>query len=232
MKELPILFSTPMVKAILENRKTMTRRTHGLERINDFVQKGHTFRYDSIEDGPDEDRYVWFEEIGQDGNPTEIYRSAKPQYQIGDHLWTRETFFDARKWKHAPLFADGPDFIYKADEDAFIGCHNWQPSLFMPKDAARIWLECTGVRCERLMNISEEDAFAEGIEWKIKYPEECPDTKYYKDYSVKKKERYAFGYAFGAVNSFITLWDSINGSGSHNLSPWVFVYKFKRIERP
>lgn len=221
MKELPILFSTPMVKAILENRKTMTRRTHGLERINDFVQKGLTLRYDSIEDGPDEDGYVWFEEIGQDGNPTEIYRSAKPQYQIGDHLWVRETFFDARKWKHAPLFADGPDFIFKADKDAIIGCHNWQPSLFMPKEAARIWLECTGVRCERLMDITESDAIAEGVE-----SIEDPDFRKYKEYTEN-----TFNLRYPS-HSFFSLWRNINGKNSVAANPCIFVYEFKKIERP
>lgn len=221
MKQLPILFSTPMVKAILENRKTMTRRTHGLERINDFVQKGRTLRYDSIEDGPDEDGYVWFEEIGQDGNPTEIYRSAKQQYQIGDHLWVRETFFDARKWKHAPLFADGPDFIYKADKDAIIGCHNWQPSLFMPKEAARIWLECTGVRCERLMEITESDAIAEGVE-----SIEDPDFRKYKEYTEN-----TFNLRYPS-HSFFSLWRHINGKNSVAANPWIFVYEFKTIERP
>lgn len=221
MKELPILFSTPMVKAILAGRKTMTRRTHGLERINDFVQKGHILRYDSIEDGQDEDGYVWFEEIGPDGNPTEIYRSAKPKYQIEDHIWVRETFFDARKWRHAPLFADGPDIIYKADEDAFIGCHNWQPSLFMPKEAARIWLECTSVRCERLMDITESDAIAEGVE-----SIEDPDFRKYKEYTENK-----FNLRYPS-HSFFSLWRHINGKNSVAANPWIFVYEFKRIERP
>lgn len=221
MKELPVLFSTPMVQAILENSKTMTRRTHGLERINDYVQKGHTFRYDSIEDGPDEDGHVWFEEIGPDGNPTGIYRSAKPQYQIEDRIWVRETFFDARKWKHAPLFADGPDFIYKADEDAFIGDHNWKPSLFMPKEAARIWLEVTNVRCERLFDISEEDAIAEGVE-----SIENPDFRKYKEYT---EDIFKLRYP---SHSFFSLWRHINGKNSVAANPWVFVYEFKRIERP
>ena len=221
MKELPILFSTPMVKAILAGRKTMTRRTHGLERINDYVQKGYTFRYDSIEDGPDEDRYVWFEEIGQDGNPTEIYRREKPKYQIDDHIWVRETFFDARKWRHAPLFANGPDFIYKADEDAFIGCHNWKPSLFMPKEAARIWLEVTNVRCERLFDISEEDALAEGVEG-------IQDTDFCK-YLEYTEGTFNLRYP---SNSFFSLWRKINGKDSVAVNPWVFVYEFKRIERP
>ena len=125
MKEKPILFSTPMVKAILEGRKTMTRRTRGLNRMNEHPDDW-TITTDVTDKG-----ILFFNKKGYSDR-------AKPQYQIGDRLWVRETFFEARKWKHAPLFSDGPDFIYRADEDAFIGDHNWKPSLFMPKEAVRI----------------------------------------------------------------------------------------------
>lgn len=208
MRELPILFSTPMVQAIYENRKTMTRRTAGLEKIN-IIPENWVYM------GIDEHNIIRF--FNEKAN---LKTSVLPRYQVGDKLWVKETFIE---------FAEGK-YEYKA-QFTYPEYRKWKPSLFLPKAAARIWLEITGVRCERLLDITEADAFAEGIEWKIKYPEECPDTKYYKDYSVKKRERFAFGYGFGAVNSFLTLWDSINGFGSHKLSPWVFVYEFKRIEK-
>lgn len=208
MKEKPILFSTPMVKAILEGRKTMTRRTRGLNRMNEHPDDW-TITTDVTDKG-----ILFFNKNGYSDR-------AKPQYQIGDRLWVRETFFEARKWKHAPLFSDGPDFIYRADEDAFIGDHNWKPSLFMPKEAARIWLEVTNVRCERLQDISKEDALAEGVE-----SIESPDFRKYKEYTEG-----TFNLKF-ATHSFFSLWRKINGKDAVAANPWVFVYEFKRIERP
>ena len=190
MRELPILFSTPMVQAILENRKTMTRRTHGLEKIN-----GCTNAWE-IETSK-LTRIFYFQGKSD-------YQLAFPRYNVGDHIWVRETFFDTRKWKHAPLFAESPDFIYKADEDAFIGEHKWKPSLFMPKEAARIWLEVTKVRCEILQEISNEDCVSEGI-----------------PASDLQGEEY---------RQFVNLWESINGKDSWLNNPFVFIYEFKRIE--
>jgi hypothetical protein len=194
MKELPILFSTPMVQAILEGRKTMTRRTHGLEKVNE--NPNHWLGKDV--NGLFEFEDSKFRDI--------IIIQCKPYYQVNDKLWVRETFFDTKPYKQAPLFADSNEFIYKADKDAFIGDHKWKPSLFMPKEAARIWLEVTNVRCEKLHFISEEDAIAEGS-------------------PMLNSTNYHFVW-------FKNLWQAINGKDSWESNPWVFVYEFKRIEKP
>ena len=211
MKELPILFSTPMVKAIIDGRKTMTRRVVKYKKTIQYPIIGF-----SCFSGSDKFEVRGFHENGEYGGSL-----FNLPYKTGDKLWVRETFFDARKWKHAPLFSDGPDFIYRADEDAFIGDHNWKPSLFMPKEAARIWLEVTNVRCERLQDISKEDAIAEGVE-----SIESPDFRKYKEYTEG-----TFNLKF-ATHSFFSLWRKINGKDSVAANPWVFVYEFKRIERP
>ena len=201
MKELPILFSTPMVKALQENRKTMTRRTAGLEKVNEnpndyyfqslVLHATGEFTFAPIlpNEIPLKDRII----------------TCKPRYRVGDKLWVRETYFDTRKFKDCPLFYDVPDFIYKADKYAFIGEHKWKPSLFMPKEAAYIWLEVTGVRCERLQDISNKDCVSEGI---------LSDGSNGDEYRL-----------------FINLWESINGKDSWLANPWVFVYEFKRIEK-
>lgn len=205
MRELPILFSTPMVQAILENRKTMTRRTAGLERVN-------------------EKPYNWILARKNDMTISNVVSGEmiilNPRCNIGDRLWVKETFFDTRKYQDAPLFANGPEYIYRADKDAFIGEHKWKPSLFMPKVAARIWLEVTGIRCERLQNISEADAIAEGVE--------CIGEK--KLFKYKNYLSRAGGW-IGAATSFLSLWQSINGKDSWELNPWVFVYEFKQINK-
>lgn len=209
MKEHPILFSTLMVQAILENRKIMTRRTKGLEKINETPDNFTLIRNDKVS---------WI--FVFKNKTTGEYTHATPADKKGHKLWVRETFFDARKWKHAPLFSEGPDFIYRADQESFIGEHKWKPSLFMKKEIARIWLEVTNVRCERLHDISESDAIHEGI--KVSHR---TNVCYY-DYILNEY------CTMNADNSFLSLWASINGKESVALNPWVFVYEFKRIERP
>lgn len=221
MRQLPILFSTPMVEAILENRKTMTRRTSGLKQMN---YEPHLWRFDGFNEDKlfAEDNSPYFEVIREDGSYTEFYKRANPRYQVGDQLWVRETFFEARKCRQAPLFHFEPDFLYKADK-AFIGENKWKPSLFMPKEAARLWLEVTSVRCERLQDITDTDAIAEGVE---SWFNESRNVLLYKGYDSVLEEWY------DARKSFISLWRNINGDESVKANPWVFVYEFKRIEKP
>jgi hypothetical protein len=133
--EKPILFSTPMVRAVLTGEKTMTRR----------VIKKHC---------TDIKGFLVNQKIDKDAAPSGI-----APYCVGDHLWVRETFTDV---------PDG-SYIYKEDP-IFDGCSrgsiawDWTPSIFMPKKAARIFLEVKNVRVERVQDISEEDAKGEGIE--------------------------------------------------------------------
>lgn len=221
MRQLPILFSTPMVEAILENRKTMTRRMQGLKQMN---YEPHLWRFDGFNEDKlfAEDNSPYFEVLTEDGSYTEFYKRANPRYQVGDQLWVKETFFEARKCRQAPLFHFEPDFLYKADK-AFIGENKWKPSLFMPKEAARLWLEVTNVRCERLQDITEADAIAEGVLQICDY-----GTTGYLDYTRPDE-------AFSDIDaklSFETLWESINGKKSWVLNPWIFAYTFKRIPKP
>ena len=217
-KETPILYSTPMVKSIVKNTKTKTRRTRGLDKINL---------------NPDD----WiFNEIDPAGsfvfehkNFDETFWVNSPYGNVGDLLWVRETFVDISSYKKAPLFSDlEGNFLYKAD-DEFIGCHKWKPSIHMPKVAARIWLEITHIKIERLQSITHEDAIAEGIEdrW------DCAEREF-RDYMSKNQESNDWGdtYFNQANLSFISLWESINGLGSSELNPWVWVIEFEKVEKP
>lgn len=244
MRELPILFSTPMVQALLAGRKTMTRRTKGLEDINKFSEMGYNLRYDSIEDGPDENGYVYFEINDHKGNPTEKYSKAKPKYQIGDLLWVKESYYAYGKWvkngltkkgsqkfKFVDLTAD--DYLYndnhpKTIQQGHREVIGWykRPSLFMPKAAARIWLKVTDIKVERLHDITEEDAIKEGI----KTIEGLGYTHYtaHKIYTKSELEE-ACPYVESPIHSFLTLWEYINGEESLNANPWVFAYTFEII---
>jgi len=173
MSEKPILFSAPMVREILEGRKTQTRRVVKPQPIEgfDIANNGRAEMYaPTCINKRTGEMYPGKEVFGvadaEQGFPCP-YASA-----LGDRLWVRETFFDARPFKHQPLFAAMDlDYIYRADyayregkrEPSVIGLHHWKPSIFMPRIASRITLEIVSVRVERLRDISEDDAIAEGL---------------------------------------------------------------------
>jgi hypothetical protein len=216
MKIIPVLFSTPMVQAILEESKTMTRR----------VVKSKT-ALEWLEPEMFTPAYV--------ANPE---NNLCPYGKPGDVLWVRETW---AQWNEGGYVYKADGFIerYGAwERDTPKKFHDvervekWKPSLFMPKTACRIFLEVTDVRVERLQDISEEDAIKEGI---LSYECEVIGRRY-KDYLENAK-----GYGHPdhdyptvgvAVTSFSTLWRKINGEQSWWDNPWVWAVSFKRISKP
>jgi len=201
----PILFSTPMVQALLEGRKTMTRRIKGLEKFNEAPD---SWRYDGF---CEEDKTHYMELISSDGQFTEKYFEVVCPYKVGDVFWVRETFY-----KTVAEELNGA-FFYKADVDKLGWTFKWKPSLFMPKEACRIFLKIKSIKVERLHDISEEDAIAEGVN--------CLHP-FYEDYLEKAS------FFHLASESFITLWKKINKKESWNHNPFVFVYEFEQIEKP
>lgn len=178
MKERPILFSAPMVRAILEGRKTQTRRV---------IKPQPESHLD-----PDSVKGAW--ESG--------FIDVKCPYgQPGDRLWVRETF----AWLPDGLNADQNHgrYHYRADGDLAV---KWQPSIHMPRIASRITLRIKDVRVERLQDISDADALAEGVDQT--------------NTSIR-------GYA---AERFKRLWSSINGADSWHSNPWVWVIEFKKVE--
>jgi hypothetical protein len=207
MKERPILMSAPMVNALLEGRKTQTRRIvkHNLTQLGD----GHFYAFDH--------RGINYR---VNTRTTTVRAWANllqfcPYGQPGDRLWVKETFGITES---AP-YADGQVdevAIYRADgwnDDT--GHFKWKPSIFMPRKFSRILLEITEVRVERLQDISEADAKAEGIE---------PELEGWIDYRNPSCQM-----CVNPVGSYRTLWESINGSGSWNKNPWVWVISFKKV---
>lgn len=160
MIEKPILFSTPMVKAIIEGRKSQTRRI-----VKD--QK-------------------WLQWNCPYGNS-------------GDRLWVRETW---------ALHPEKEEILYKATNTYAARKVTWKPSIHMLKVSARIWLEVEEVRVERLQEITDEGAVAEGAMTLGLYP----------------------GYNISPRGHFNGLWTSIHGPESWEQNPFVWVVKFKHIE--
>lgn len=147
MKEKPILFSGPMVRAILEGRKTQTRRVVKPQPLQPGPQ---CLRLYSRPDG----LFVWCSESGV--ALMEPHEMRCPYGQPSDRLWVRET------WGKD----DSGDFVFRADDwcECPTADGKWKPSIFMPRSASRIALEITAVRVERLQSITNDDARAEGIQ--------------------------------------------------------------------
>jgi len=138
MKEIPILFSTAMVRAIIDGRKTVTRRVCKCP-------------VSLIEELKEVDGFAWFGNCG-------VWKSEMP-YQVGDTLWVRETWCNIEDDIHYKA-----DYIYRADglyeNDYWL---KWRPSIHLPRKAARLFLRVTDVRAERLQDITNEDAIKEGV---------------------------------------------------------------------
>jgi hypothetical protein len=139
MMDKPILFSSPMVQAILDSRKTMTRRV--IKNPEQWMIEWNGI-YHSCED--------------QYGESHDVLDYAR--YQKGDRLWVRETHHVRSAGSKN---GTGKDIVFKADDPDFP--YGWTPSIFMPRWASRITLEVTAVKVERLNEISEADVRAEGI---------------------------------------------------------------------
>lgn len=190
--ERPILFSAPMVRAILEGRKTQTRR---------IVKPQPSPSSDTA--------FIGLDGIWRFSHPTlrgpvshEADDVRCPYGQPGDRLWVREA------WAFHPDFPESTRrAIYRADAGVENDVPRWRPSIHMPRWASRILLEITAVRVERLQDISETDAQAEGV----------------------ANSLHLRGGRLAREN-FAHLWWTINGDGSWEANPWVWVVEFKRVE--
>ena len=193
MKESPLLFSTPMVQAILDGRKTQTRRIIKLPPPSGTFPANWNYSPYRIPAKGHELEHRFTDGIG---NLVSIPESKLPNGKPGDLLWVKETWT-----KTMVQDEEGWFFIYKADGDEW--AKPWTSSRFMPKAAARIWLQIEEIRVERLQDITEEDAIAEGI----------------------KPLSFTVGKPHAVL--FFQLWDMINGPGSSDQNPWLWVIKFR-----
>lgn len=210
MKERPILFSGHMVRAILEGRKTMTRRVVKISRIDPHPQLPAA-KIVTLSNGSQ----AWMN--SQIEHPHHISKFC-PYGQVGDRLWVRESMlFDPDQgWRYS---ADGADVI-----DENYGKINQRcPSIHMPRSCCRILLEITGVRVERLHEISEADAQAEGVERVVA-------GVGWRRYCDPDIEEVGVPPCGDARRSFRSLWKHINGDESWNANPWVWVVEFKRVQ--
>jgi hypothetical protein len=194
MKKRPILFSAPMVRALLDGSKTQTRRVVTPTPVIDVRYAGGAY----IPTGKHGDLAIDAPHISL----------ASPYGQPGDRLWVRETW--CHQWDDFTGYQEDK-FFYRAstpDVQHVDGAEKspWKPSIHMPRAASRITLEITGVRVERLQDISEADAVAEGVKNSLHLP----------------------GGRFAREN-YEHLWWTINGDGSWEANPWVWVIEFRKV---
>lgn len=212
---LPILFNMKMVRAILDCRKSCTRK----------IIKPQPQGYFEVSEEP---LYI-YDTDGKQGKIT-------PPYQPGDILYVRETFIQAAA--HI--------FWYKADDKPWMSKDLlWKPSIHMPKEAARIWLKVTDVRVERLQEITEAQAQAEGIRGYSKdgnlYKYAVTDD-WWIDFHNKHRKSFFGGTWWQdmprtAKDAFSYLWNSTIKKSDltcygWNANPWVWVIEFERCEKP
>lgn len=211
----PILFSTPMVQAILDGRKTMTRRV---------VKSDPTYLH-------------W------DGfAPTGWHDGHSPMrhvpYLLGDVLWVRETWY-YETHMHDQTNPDIPTlpsgnyqhrYVFRADRpnypvDIGVGQHGWRPSIFMPKEAARIFLRVTSVRAERVQDITADDVIHEGVK-------DVDNEIRNQDHTTHESIR-NWNLAW-AQYQFRTLWDSLNAKRGFgwDTNPYVWAIEFERVDKP
>lgn len=192
----PILFSTPMVQAIMAGRKTMTRRVIGA--------RGALYPGETIQQ--------WCERW-----------NMTPRYQIGDVLWVLETF-GGNTTGNGVTAPFKTEYWYKADETSQNPDNKWRPSIFMPRDAARLFLRVTAVRAERLQEITNLNAASEGCQ-----PIPCDHPGGYPCTDCMET-----GFLEPATVAFMELWDDIYAKSGYGLdvNPWVWVYTFERCDAP
>ncbi|MEQ1828048.1 MAG: hypothetical protein ABL921_18955 [Pirellula sp.] len=220
MKESPILFNAPMVRALLDGRKTQTRRVlkHGSSTTQPLRIGPHPYSSGKylIERWEETERS--FTNFGR----TDCIKC--PFGSVGDTLWVRETWYPCSTFDPT----DGIGALYRADpwRNGNEPSVKWKPSIHMPRWASRITLEITSVRVERVNDISEEDAIAEGcVREKVTqaWVDDCePGSK------ARELAEILKGGYMTARWVFENLWSSINGKGSWELNPWVWVIEFRR----
>lgn len=228
MPDRPILFSAPMIRALLAGRKTQTRRAININRYREqlagYETTGRLREYSARKYGLEfvhVKRGLWHPET----NPLGFSAWYVPiRIAVGDRLWAREAH--ARVPSSAYRFSEGVQqaidpgdrdmaIVYRADWER--SAPPWRPSIHMPRWGSRITLIVTDVRVQRLQEISEADAIAEGV------------RQAEQDGPWNAVPGYAPLAGLSPIGGFYCLWNHVNGPGSWEANPWIAAYTFEPI---
>ena len=208
--EHPILMPDEGVRAILDGRKTQTRRVVQADRYSPWIPHMEDARADP---GLGDGGYL---HVPYTTDGDRVTRRVRCRYAIGDRLWVRETWCQQACMVHGDLLPGKAHYRADGYEVRHVdgpGKSPWRPSIHMPRWASRITLEVTAVRVERLQDITEEDARAEGVEPTVMVAAGVPERE----------------VLVPAVGVYRNLWDRINGKRHPWASnPWVWVVSFRR----
>lgn len=210
MTERPILFSAPMVRALLAGTKTQTRRVvkppEGY--VGPDAMRSWGCNWDTQQECP-----VWMVHLRADIAAPKHRWIRCPYGKPSDRLWVREAWRTVVEADKTPPRDMDPAYRlwFEADAPHQEGFGKYRPPMFMPRWASRITLEVTGVRVERLQDISKADALAEG-------------ANVHPDHHNKPRSS-----IYSPVQAYRDLWESINGPGSWDANPWVWVVEFRRV---
>ncbi|MDO9235966.1 MAG: hypothetical protein Q7U28_08040 [Aquabacterium sp.] len=216
MKERPALFNGQMVRSLLGDIKTHTRRIAKLTSAGHVKEVGGNRRW-------------------HPADPNAVL--ACPYGQPGDRLWVRETWRTDKGYDNcaprtidsgASLFMLADQYSHRINHRSECGPMEWgktRVSIHMPRWASRITLEIVSVRLERLQDISEADAIAEGL-----YRFEYGGQVSWRDYSLSDEWAAVSPMLESPIDSYRSLWESINSPGSWAANPLVWVIEFKRVE--
>ena len=242
MADLPILFSAPMVRALIAGTKTQTRRLikfDGVDKVIDFVP---------VATDPDNRRVFEMKDnagqfVARPAGKGLVDYHFSPRIGIGDRLYVREAWRVSQQWdetaprdlpaRRMTVFCEAggsianqasgrwePDNDYPPSRPDWVGKH--RQAMHMPKWASRITLIVEDVRIHRLNSFDHEDARAEGVTWNGgPGTMKCP-------WGITGIPSLASGFS-SAENAFAALWDHINGGGAWESNPWVIAYTFRRI---
>jgi len=214
MRERPILFAAPLVRAILDGRKTQTRRVikpqpKGVPERGGFGRLWFDGREDmNCPFGVRGDR-LWVRETWMPGYEHDADHEAGPQVSV---IYGADK---AERRAAAPSYEIAEQWANAYSEDGEVP-PRWRPSIHMPRWACRLFLEVTDVRVERLLAISEDDAIAEGIDG-----QGCAE--------LSTSTPWSNHLAPVAVHAYAALWDQLNGAGAWDSNPWVWVIEFERV---
>lgn len=245
MTERGMIFTAESVRAILAGRKTQTRRIAHKCNMHDGMKTAPVKWAEVVHPARESGWVAWYP-----GGAPDLAEFTKQQYAkgfecpygaVGGHIWVRETYRECDMSGDKPIVCCEPwefSFEYAADRPVDVPgfkYSRWKSSIFMPRKASRITLQVTGVRLERLQEITEADAIAEGLTTETPADFPCPRCKGQGVYP-------GFGESYGVTEfdcevcdtsrkRFAISWDTINGKRGFDWesNPWVWVREFRRI---